>query len=124
MSPLASALPLCYDCKLYLINKIIIYVAFAASLVCKRERFDKNQNTAFVRNVVSFYRVILQFHLSILILVIVSLNDNVRWFYTFMIIYIDKMNNEIKPASDVLAHISTGLNIIRYIFYYYYYKHL
>ena len=32
---------LSYDYKLYLINKIIIDVAFAASLVCKRERFEK-----------------------------------------------------------------------------------
>ena len=30
-----------YDCKLYLINKIIIDFACAASLVFKRERFEK-----------------------------------------------------------------------------------
>ena len=29
------------DYKLYLINKIIIDVAFAASLECKRERFEQ-----------------------------------------------------------------------------------
>ena len=87
-----------YDYKLYLVNKIIIDVAFPASLVCKRERFEKitilHLYDMYLSITLLYYKLI---YFSILILVIVSLYVV---FHMCKIIYRDKMHNEIKLVSE------------------------